>query len=139
MIQRNLTELEAIRAGVARVARLSDGLIRLGPFGIGLDGVLAWVPGLGEIYSAAAGTYLLVQGLRAGVSLPSLALCAALLFGRTVITAVPFLGPAAADLLTAHRWSARLVLSGIDRRIARGETEARWSLRRRPAPVAAMA
>ena len=35
------SDLESIRSSVALVGRLSDGLIRLGPITVGLDGVLA--------------------------------------------------------------------------------------------------
>ncbi|MGC1304791.1 MAG: DUF4112 domain-containing protein, partial [Caulobacteraceae bacterium] len=121
MFQRSLSELEAIRAGVARIGKLSDSVVRLGPLSLGLDGLLAWAPGVGELYSAAAGTYIIAQGVRAGVSLPVLAACGALMFGRTTVSALPVVGPLAADLLTAHKWSSRLVVSAIDRRIARGD------------------
>ena len=110
----------AIRKSVALIGRLSDGLLRIGPFNLGLDAALSWVPGLGEAYSAGAAAFLIVQGARAGVPVSILAVAAALMGGRTVITAIPIAGTAAADLLTAHRWSARLILAAIDRRIAAG-------------------
>ena len=114
---RSAAELARIRDSVAIVGRLSDSLVRLGPFRIGLDGVLSWIPGLGEVYSVAAAVFILVQGLRAGVSLHILVLCAALMSGRTLVSAIPLLGPAAADLFTAHRWSAKLVVRAIDARL----------------------
>jgi hypothetical protein len=43
--------------------------------------------------------------------------------GRTVVSAVPLAGPAAADLFTAHRWSARLVVQAIDRMLPAPERE----------------
>jgi hypothetical protein len=49
-----------------RVKRLSDRLVGIGPFGIGLDGVLAWVPVVGPLYSVAAGGLLLIHGVRGG-------------------------------------------------------------------------
>ena len=109
------TELRKIRDSVDRVGRLSDSLVRLGPFSIGIDGILSWIPAVGEIYSAAAAAFILVQGVRARIPVGTLAVCAALMGGRTVISAIPFAGPAAADLLTAHKWSARLVVRAIDR------------------------
>jgi ethanolamine transporter EutH len=126
-------DLIAIRRSVERVGRLSDNLVRLGPFRLGLDGVLSWIPGLGEIYSAAAAAFLITQGARAGVPASTLLLAAALMGGRTLITAVPLAGPAAADLLTLHRWSAHLIVRAIDRRIAAGEGGARAGRRRRGA------
>lgn len=114
----DLTELAAIRRSVEWIGRMSDGLVRVGPWSIGLDGVLSWIPGLGEAYSAGAAAFLLAQGVRAGVPIRTLALAGALMGGRTLITVVPLLGPAAADLLTTHKWSARLIVAAIDKRMA---------------------
>jgi ethanolamine transporter EutH len=114
------SDLQSIRDSVALVGRLSDGLVRLGPLHLCLDGVLSWIPGLGELYSGAAAGFIIVQGVRARVPLATLVLAAALMGGRTLITAIPLAGAAAADLLTAHRWSARLIVAAIDRRIAAG-------------------
>ncbi len=111
-------DLERLRDSVELVGRLSDSVVRAGPLSLGLDGVLSWVPGLGELYSVAAGGFILVQGVRAGVPAPTLALAGALMLGRTAISAVPLAGPAAADLFTAHKWSARLVSRAIDRKLA---------------------
>ncbi len=114
----SVAELMAIRTRVEQVAKLSDGLVKVGVFRLGLDGVLAWIPGVGELYSTAAGGYILYQGVRAGVPPSTLAACAALLLGRTTMTAVPLAGALAADVFTAHRWSARMVLKAIDRKLA---------------------
>jgi hypothetical protein len=112
-------ELRKIRDSVALVGRLSDGLLRLGPLSLGLDGILSWIPGLGEVYSTAAGAFILIQGVRAGVPVSTLALAGALMLSRTVASAVPLAGPLAADLFTAHRWSARLIVGAIDRELDR--------------------
>jgi hypothetical protein len=118
-------ELRKIRDSVERVGRLSDSLFRLGPFSIGIDGILSWIPAVGELYSAGAAGFILVQGVRARVPIGTLAVCAALMGGRTVISAIPFAGPAAADVLTAHKWSARLVVRAIDRMLQGSATEVR--------------
>jgi hypothetical protein len=108
-------DLTAIRASLERIARLSDGLIRIGPWGLGLDGILSWVPGLGELYSAGAAVFILAQGARAQVPPATLLIAAALMGGRTVISALPFAGPLVADMLTLHRLSARLIIRAIDK------------------------
>jgi hypothetical protein len=113
-------ELARIRDSVAIVGRLSDSLVRFGPFRLGVDGVLSWIPGLGEIYSTAAGAFIIVQGLRAGAPLHILVFCALLMASRTTISAIPVAGPVAADLFTAHRWSAKLVVRAIDARLPVG-------------------
>jgi hypothetical protein len=120
------SDLHAIRASVALVGRLSDGLIRVGPFSIGLEGVLSWIPGIGELYGSGAAAFLLIQGARAREPVSTLLVAAALMTGRTLISAIPIAGAAASDLLTAHKWAARLIVAAIDRRIAAdGDSPAR--------------
>jgi hypothetical protein len=111
---RSPEQLARIRDSVAIVGRLSDSLVRFGPFRLGVDGVLSWIPGLGEAYSTIAGGFIIIQGLRAGAPLHILAICALLMASRTTISAIPLAGPVAADLFTAHRWSAKLVVRAID-------------------------
>ncbi len=110
-------ELRSIRDGVSLVGRLSDGIVRLGPFSLGVDGVLSWIPAVGEIYSLGAGAFILVQGVRAGVPATVLARAALILGVRTFGDAVPFAGPVFADLFTAHKWAASMVVEAIDRRL----------------------
>ncbi len=111
-------DLHAVRKSVAAIGKLSDGLIRIGPFRLGVDAALSWIPVVGEIYSGAAAVFLIVQGARARVPVGTLAVAAGLMGGRTLITALPFAGPAAADVLALHGLSARLIMRAIDRRIA---------------------
>jgi hypothetical protein len=123
-------DLEAIRDSVVWLGRLSDSLIKVGPFSLGVDGVLAWIPGFGEAYSLAAAGFLLIQGVRARVPAGVLLICMLMMIFRTGISAVPLAGSAAADLFTAHRWSARLIVRAIERRLAgRGPLDLADSLR----------
>ena len=120
-------DLAAIRRSVERVGRFSDGLLRIGPFRLGAEAALSWIPGIGEAYGAAAAVFLIAQGLRAGVPLTTLAVCAALMGGWTLITAIPIGGPLAADALALHGLSARMIVAAIDAELVR---------RGRPAPPA---
>jgi hypothetical protein len=122
-------DLRSIRNSVETVGRLSDSIVRFGPFRLGIDGVLSWIPGVGELYSTAAAAFIIVQGVRARVPAPVLLACAALMGSRTVISAVPLAGPAVADLFLAHRISARLVVKAIDKMLPaadRPEPPASW-------------
>jgi hypothetical protein len=125
-------DLQAIRDSVALVGRLSDSIVRLGPFSIGIDGVLSWIPGVGEIYGVAAGGFMLIQGARAGVPPHILALCLLLMGLRTAADTVPIAGAVFSDIFTAHKWSARMIVAAIDRKLAAGgqlvEAES-WSVR----------
>jgi hypothetical protein len=123
------SELRAIRDSVSWVGRLSDSLVRFGPFSLGIDGVLSWIPGVGEVYSTLAGGFIVVQGVRAGVPTSVLGAAALLLIFRTAISAVPLAGAAAADLFTAHRWAAALIVRSIERRLGSepGERPEQWA------------
>jgi hypothetical protein len=58
--------------------------------------------------------------VRAKVGAGTLIVAATLMGARAVITAVPLAGPLAADLLTTHKWSAKLIARAIERRMAQG-------------------
>ncbi|MEO7027435.1 MAG: DUF4112 domain-containing protein, partial [Caulobacteraceae bacterium] len=73
------------------------------------------IPVVGDAYSAGVGAFILIQGARARVPLPVLLTAAALMGGRTVVGAIPLAGAVAADLFTAHRWSARMIVAAIDK------------------------
>lgn len=108
------------RLTIERIGRLSDNLIGFGPFGVGLDGILAWVPGLGQLYSLAAGALLFAEGVRARVAPVVLVQVAAIILLRTGIdngNFIPGVGIASSivvDLFRGHRWAARLLIRSID-------------------------
>ena len=110
-------ELRSIRDSIALVGNLSDSIVHIGPFSLGIDGVLSWIPIVGEAYSAGAGAVILNQGARAGVPGAVLAVAGLVLGLRTFGDAVPFAGPLFADLFTAHKWAARMVVKAIDQRL----------------------
>ncbi|MGZ6049743.1 MAG: DUF4112 domain-containing protein [Phenylobacterium sp.] len=110
-------ELRAIRDSVALVGRLSDSLVRIGPFSLGIDGVLSWVPGVGDLYSTVAGGFIVVQGARAGAPIPVLGTAALLIGCRTLVGAVPVAGSAFADVFTAHKWAAAMIVRSINERL----------------------
>ena len=130
-------DLRAIRDSVSGVGRLSDNLIRVGPFSLGIDGVLSWIPGVGEIYSVAAGGFIVLQGARAGVPLPTLAAAAALIACRTLFSAAPVAGAAFADVFTAHKWAAALIVRAIDFKLGASVPSARWPMWAMATPRAA--
>jgi len=110
-------DLRSIRDSVRMVGRLSDSIVSIGPFSLGIDGVLSWIPAVGEIYSLSAGAFILIQGARAGVSTSVLARAALVLGIRIFGDAVPFAGPLFADLFTAHKWAAKMIVQAIDQQL----------------------
>ena len=102
------------RQAIERIAYISDSLIGWGPFGIGLDGMLAWVPGVGEIYSLGAGAALVLQGYRARVPAGVLVHAAVLISIRTLSNIFPLLGGLIVDVFRGHRMAAKLLVKAID-------------------------
>ncbi len=116
-MSRTPSELRSIRDSIGLVGRLSDSIVKIGPFSLGIDGVLSWIPAVGEICSVGAAAFILVQGARAGAPATVLASAAFILGLRTLGEAVPFAGPLFADVFTAHKWAANMVVRAIDRRL----------------------
>ena len=130
-------ELTSIRNTVNLVGRLPDNIVKLGPLSLGVDGVLSWIPAVGEIYSFGAGAFILVQGARAGVPASVLARAGLILGARTLGDVVPFAGPVFADLFTAHKWAAGMVVEAIDRQLGvpAPPPRSRWWQGRSPVAV----
>lgn len=65
MARRSVADIEKIWSNVEGVKKLSDRAVGIGPFGIGLDGLLTWIPVVGTVYSVGAAGWLLVQAAKA--------------------------------------------------------------------------
>ena len=114
-----------------RVKGLSDRLIGIGPFGIGLDGVLAWVPGLGTAYSLGAGGLLILSGITGGASLATLLRMGAYLAADSVSSTVPVAGWAIDTLVPAHLMAAKALQKDIEKRHGPAEMPLGWG-RKKP-------
>lgn len=115
---RSHADLHNIRLGVERIKNVSDRIVGVGPIGIGLDGILSWIPGAGVAYSAIAGAMLVGEGIRARAATGTLIHMAALLFVDTFLDVVPNPVSAVADtFFTGHKWSANLLLKHMDETI----------------------
>jgi len=109
-----------------RVARLSDNLIPIGPWGIGLDGVLAWVPGANTLYSLGAGGLLVYEGVIAGASAATLIRMGLYLTVNSALTEIPLLGWAMDTLFRGHLMAARALQKDIVRRFGPSEMPPEW-------------
>lgn len=98
------------------VKQLSDRIIGIGPFGIGIDGVLAWVPAAGPIYSVGAGAFLLGQAMRANASGGTLLRMAGYLAADTATSSVPIVGWAVDTLFPGHMMAATALQKDIEDR-----------------------
>lgn len=115
-----------------RIKRLSDRLIGFGPFGLGLDGVLAWVPGANLIYSVGAGGLLMVEAVKAQASAFTLARMAVYLIADSATSELPILGWALDTLFPGHLLAARALQKDIEARHGPSELDRTWPGRPRP-------
>lgn len=102
-----------------RIRKLSDRIIGIGPWGLGLDGVLAWAPVAGTAYSVGAAGLLLYEAVQAGASRGTLLRMSAYLGADSVASGIPFIGWAADTLFTGHAFAARALQKDIERRHGR--------------------
>jgi hypothetical protein len=125
---------DAHRAWLAaeRIKRVADRLVGLGPFSIGLDGLLAPVPLAGTVFSLVAGVWLLSVALRARASGFTLARMAFYVGFRTVASVVPLEGWLVDVLFRGHMMAARALQKDIARRFGEPSRDAVLDARRRP-------
>src|SRR5690242_6519153 len=108
-----------------KLKRVSDGLIKIGFFGIGLDGVTALVPIAGTVYSAVAGGYVLWQGVKARAHPFTLARMAAYIAVDTVASDIPIVGQIADFFFPGHLMAAGALQKDIVRRFGPPEESLR--------------
>jgi hypothetical protein len=96
-----------------KIRKLSDRLVGVGPFGLGIDGVLAWVPVAGTIYSVGAAGLLISEALQAGASRKTLLKMAAYLGLDSVSSTVPVLGWAVDTLFPGHALAANALMKDV--------------------------
>lgn len=99
-----------------KIRRLSDRLVGVGPFGLGIDGVLAWVPGAGTIYSVGAAGLLISEALQAGVSRKTLTRMAIYLGVDSISSGVPIIGWTVDTLFPGHAMAAGALMKDVARR-----------------------
>lgn len=100
----------------ARIRRLSDRLVGVGPLKLGIDGVLAWVPVAGTAYSLGAGALLISEALQAGASRATLVRMGAYLGLDSLSSGVPIVGWAVDTLFPGHAMAAKALMRDIEKR-----------------------
>ena len=115
-----------------RIKRLSDRLVKFGPFGQGLDGVLAWVPGANLVYSVGAGGLLVYEAVKAGASTGTVALMSLYLLADSATSEVPIIGWAVDTLFPGHLMAAKALQRDIEARHGPVEAAARRPEKARP-------
>lgn len=133
MARRSVADIEKIWSNVEGVKKLSDRAVGIGPFGIGLDGLLTWIPVVGTVYSVGAAGWLLVQAGRAKAKPSTVMRMVGYLGLDSVTTAVGEVIPFAPDvvdfLFPGHLLAAKALQKDIESThwVEANEREARAS------------
>jgi hypothetical protein len=98
------------------IKTMSDRVIGIGPFGIGLDGLLTWIPVAGTIYSVSVGGFLIIEGLRARVSPATLLRMIAYLGLDTLTSEIPIVGDAIDVIFQGHLMAATALQKDVEGR-----------------------
>ncbi len=118
---REITAVEAhstwIRA--EKIKCVADRLAGWGPFSVGLDGLLAFVPFAGTMFSLGAGAWLLLEGVRARATAFTLARMGFYVGFRTAVSVVPLEGWVVDFLFRGHMFAANALQRDIERRFGR--------------------
>ena len=92
MARRSLQDIEKIWSDVEGVKKLSDRALSIGPFGVGMDALLTWIPVVGTLYTVGTGGWLIVQAMRVGASRATLAKMAGYMGVDAATGSVPVFG-----------------------------------------------
>jgi len=113
MADRTIGDIEKIWSNVEGVKKLSDRVIGIGPFGLGLDGILAWIPVVNQVYTVGAGGWLMLQAVRAKATPATLLKMAVFIGLDTATDAVPIAGYAVDTLFPGHLLAAKALQKDI--------------------------
>ncbi len=125
-----------------QLKKLSDRLIGIGPFGIGMDGILAWIPGVNLIYGVLAGLFMMGHGFRAQASLATLSRMGLYIVLDNLPDTIPIpgislIGSAIDMLFPGHLMAAKALQKDIEAKhglppeVAEKRERKRWGKRKR--------
>lgn len=115
MARRAIRDIEKIWSNVEGVKKLSDRVIGFGPFGLGLDALLTWVPVVGTAYTVGTGGWLVLQAVRARASPATLARMAAYMAIDTATGTVPIAGDVVDTFFPGQLMAAKALQKDIER------------------------
>lgn len=114
MAVRTFRDVEKVWSNVEGIKKLSDRVVGLGPFGVGMDGLLTWIPGVGLVYTVGAAGMLFVNALRVKASAGTLARMAAYLAFDTLTTEAFLIGSAVDFFFPGHLMAAKALQKEIE-------------------------
>ncbi|MAI90346.1 DUF4112 domain-containing protein [Ponticaulis sp.] len=101
------------------LARLMDDQFSIGGFGIGLDGIIGLIPGVGDLFTSAMGMYHISLAEKLGMGWGTKAQMMANLGVDFVIGLVPLLGDFLDFGFKSHRKNMRLIEKKLEKRFRR--------------------
>ena len=114
MARRSIRDIENIWSNVEGVKKLSDRVIGIGPFGMGLDAMLTWVPIVGTAYTVGTGGWLMLQAVRAKATPATLARMGAYMAIDTATGTVPIAGDIVDTFFPGQLMAARELQKHIE-------------------------
>ncbi|QCQ99454.1 DUF4112 domain-containing protein [Brevundimonas sp. SGAir0440] len=114
MARRSIRDIENIWSNVEGVKNLSDRVIGIGPFGMGLDAMLTWVPVVGTAYTVGTGGWLMLQAVRAKATPATLARMGAYMAIDTATGTVPIAGDIVDTFFPGQLMAARALQKHIE-------------------------
>lgn len=114
MARRSITDIEKIWSNVEGIKKLSDRVIGIGPFGLGMDALLTWVPVVGTAYTVGTGAWLVLQAVRAKASPATLARMAAYMAVDTATGTVPIAGDVVDTFFPGQLLAAKALQKDIE-------------------------
>lgn len=114
MARRSIRDIEKIWSNVEGVKKLSDRVIGIGPFGMGLDAMLTWVPVVGTAYTVGTGGWLMLQAVRAKATPATLARMGAYMAIDTATGTVPIAGDIVDTFFPGQLMAARALQKHIE-------------------------
>ena len=95
------------------LAWLMDDSIRIGPWGIGLDGFLGLIPGVGDMAGAAVSALIIARAMQSGISKGAILRMVANVGLDSLVGAVPFLGDLFDFAFKANRYNLQIYREAI--------------------------
>lgn len=120
MFVRSVYDVQKVYDSVGTIKRLSDRIIGIGPINlIGLDGILAWVPGVGTVYSIGASLFIMANGIRVRMSPVTFVQTSIILLIDSGVSGlesfIPFLPAITDTLFQGHLYASHIVQKEIEK------------------------
>lgn len=116
MDQEDRHRAHAVWMRAERFKKLTDRVIGIGPFGIGLDGLVSFIPIANTAFSVIAGGWIMLQALQAKADLFTLAKMGAYIAVDSTLSDIPLAGYAVDMLFPGHLLAANALQKDIERR-----------------------